>query len=478
MGTCFLSLCAKSITCYTFYAKSIADTPHKDLHMAHIIKFKSSAMGQIFAHINRDRSTVSKYSNADIDLSRTPQNFELHHGDMEILQKKLQEVSHTHRKDLVVCCGVAITLPNELKNAKIERQKDFFTECHKFLEAKFGAKNSVYSVVHFDETTPHLHYGFIPVIEKERKCRSKAKAGQTYTQRRICAKEVITKDLLKSFHDELQEHISKTFPEVRLVAEDKQARMKQSKSIAELKEETKKRMESKEKQLDQVCWEAKIWKHVAEGLKDEAKAVKDKAEQTAKQEAKEKAKKLAEAEAQKHIKQAQEAIESLRNLADTLAKRKFEKKTGLFGIRLSADEYADLYSKASIDTELKEAKETLNALSGKHLQDLEKANKDLNSQNEALKSENKRLNEQNQKAQIDIAEAKEQAENAQSERDHAEAKLSRLEKANKDLTLENSFLKRTLTGVWQKIENVLSEPVKQALIKLGIGKARSQGRSL
>ena len=436
-------------------------------------------MGQIFAHINRERDQISKYGNLEIDPAKTPQNFELLHGDIEKLQKRLDEVSHTHRKDLVACCGVVITLPNELKNAEIERQKDFFAECHGFLASKFGKENALYSVVHFDETTPHLHFGFVPVVEKERKYRSKAKAGQTYTEKRICAKEVITKELLRSFHDELQEHISKTFPEVRLVAEDKQKRMKQNKSIAELKEETKKRMEQKEKQLDQVCFEAKVWKGAVECWRDEAKLIKEQAEQKAIAEAKEKAKKLAEAEAQKQIQQAQEAIESLRQIADKLAKRKSEKKASILGkVILSADEYADLYSKASIDTELKEAKETLNALSGKHLQDLEKANKDLNSQNEALKSENKRLNEQNQKARSDIAEAKEQSQKAERERDQAEAKMARLEKANNDLTLENSFLKRTLNTVWQKIENVLSEPVRQALSKLGIGKARSQGRSI
>lgn len=439
--------------------------------MAHITKFKAAAMGQIFAHINRDDKQTRKYGNKEIDAAKTPQNIALVQGDLGTLQKRLGEVAHSARSDLVVCCGVAITLPNELKNAKIERQKDFFTECHNFLSCKFGEKNTVYSVVHFDETTPHLHFGFVPVVEKQIKYRSKDKRGQTYTQERVCADDVVTRKMLNAFHDELQAHIAKTFPDVRIVAEDKQARMKQSKSIQELKEATKKRMESKEKQLDQVCFEANVWKGVAESWKDDAREIAKKAEQKAIAEAKEKAKKLAEAEAQKQIKQAQEAIESLRQLADNLAKRKFEKKAGLFGIRLSADEYADLYSKASIDTELKEAKETLNALSGKHLQDLEKANKDLNSQNEALKSENKRL-------KSDIAEAKEQAENAQSERDHAEAKMTRLEKANKDLTLENSFLKRTLNTVWQKIENVLSEPVKQALMKLGIGKARSQGRSM
>ena len=35
--------------------------------MAHVIKFKMTGMGQIFAHVNRDKNQTRKYGNADID---------------------------------------------------------------------------------------------------------------------------------------------------------------------------------------------------------------------------------------------------------------------------------------------------------------------------------------------------------------------------------------------------------------------------
>lgn len=228
--------------------------------MAHITKFKMTTMPQMLAHINRDRDTVSKYSNQEIDPSKTHLNTELVQGDMEKLQKRLDEVSHTHRKDLVVCCGVVVTLPEELKGSGRQLiQREFFDECQKFLETKFGKENTVYSVIHNDETTPHLHFGFVPVVEKERKYRSKAKQGQTYTEKRICVHDVVTKPMLCSFHDELQAHISKTFPDVRIVAEDKQKRKKQNKSIAELKEETEKSLAAKSWQIEQVYFETRQW---------------------------------------------------------------------------------------------------------------------------------------------------------------------------------------------------------------------------
>lgn len=250
----------------------------------HITKFRMTAMPQMFAHINRDRGTISKYSNANIDAQKTPQNCTLLDGTMETLHKRVDKVSHTKRKDLVVCCGVVVTLPEELKQKSRFLQDDFFKACHAFLSAKFGPENAVYSVVHFDETTPHLHYGFVPVIEQTRKCRSKAKAGQTYTQERISARDCVNRELLNSLHDELQAHISRYFPDVRIVSE-KAHRMKKSKSIAELKEANIRHMEQKEAQIDQVAWEANVWKNVAESWQDDARKIAEKADRTAKQEA-------------------------------------------------------------------------------------------------------------------------------------------------------------------------------------------------
>lgn len=246
--------------------------------MAHITKFKSSAMGQIFAHINRERDQISKYGNADIDPSKTPQNSTLFAGGIEVLQKRVNAVSHTNRRDLVVCCGVVVTLPEELKQKSRFLQDDFFKACHAFLSEKFGPENTVYSVVHHDETTPHLHFGFVPVVEQERKYRSKAKAGQTYTQERISARDCVNREVLSSLHDELQAHISRYFPDVRIVSE-KAHRMKKSKSIAELKEASIRHMEQKEAQIDQVAWEAKVWKGAVECWRDEAKLIKEQAEQ-------------------------------------------------------------------------------------------------------------------------------------------------------------------------------------------------------
>jgi hypothetical protein len=165
-------------------------------------------MGQIFAHINRSENQIRKYDNQDIDISRSYLNQDIIRGDMSDLTQRLSEVSHQKRKDLVACCGVVITLPAELHSSDLATQNRFFNYCTDFIKEKFGENNVIYATVHFDETTPHVHIGFVPTIKKERKFRSKDKKGETYTQERVSAKEVITKSMLNSFHSELDTYIS------------------------------------------------------------------------------------------------------------------------------------------------------------------------------------------------------------------------------------------------------------------------------
>lgn len=214
--------------------------------LAHITKFKLHSMPQMFAHINREDNQVRKYGNADIDTSRSYLNQHIIHGDMTELTNRLSEVSHQKRKDLVACCGVVITLPAELKSEDLATQNRFFTHCTEFIKQKFGEKNIVYATIHHDETTPHVHIGFVPTIRKERKFRSKEKKGQTYIQERVSAKEVVTRTMLNSFHTELDNYITeKLGQKVSILTGELKTR--KNLSINELKQRTAQKLENIEK---------------------------------------------------------------------------------------------------------------------------------------------------------------------------------------------------------------------------------------
>ena len=57
------------------------------------------------------------------------------------------------------------------------------------------------AVVHYDETTPHLHYAFVPVVFDDKKSRYK-----------VSAKEVLTRHDLQTFHEDLDQDLKKVLP--------------------------------------------------------------------------------------------------------------------------------------------------------------------------------------------------------------------------------------------------------------------------
>lgn len=65
------------------------------------------------------------------------------------------------------------TLPEELAEASYEQQSAFFEATTNFLNDRYGQENAVAAVVHYDETTPHLHYAFVPVVFDDKKSRYK-----------------------------------------------------------------------------------------------------------------------------------------------------------------------------------------------------------------------------------------------------------------------------------------------------------------
>src|SRR5699024_10299992 len=58
-------------------------------------------------------------------------------------------------------------------------------------------------VVHNDETTPHMHFAFMPVTYDEKREREK-----------VSAKEVLNRNELKSFHQDLDNHLKERIPQI------------------------------------------------------------------------------------------------------------------------------------------------------------------------------------------------------------------------------------------------------------------------
>ncbi|MBR2833087.1 MAG: plasmid recombination protein [Bacilli bacterium] len=65
----------------------------------------------------------------------------------------------------------------------------YFDESFKFLSDLVGNDNVVYSAVHFDEDTPHMHFYFLPIVDKV-----KRKVFETDSSGKRITKEIFTKD--------------------------------------------------------------------------------------------------------------------------------------------------------------------------------------------------------------------------------------------------------------------------------------------
>lgn len=172
--------------------------------MAHVQKFTKGNMQGLSIHLDRK---TENHSNEDIDNERTHLNYDLceKEGDtLSRMNERLDEVYCMDRKDVKACCEWVVTLPESLKDAPDEHQRTFFENTYEFLSDRYGGEQNVISAnVHNDETTPHMHFDFIPVVWDAKKEREK-----------VSAKEVLTRAELKNFHTELDRHLKERIPEI------------------------------------------------------------------------------------------------------------------------------------------------------------------------------------------------------------------------------------------------------------------------
>lgn len=170
--------------------------------MAHLEKLTKGSLHGLTIHVERKSF---KHSNKEIDIEKTHLNYSLLQDNsdaMTRLSNRLENVYMLNRKNVNAACSWVVSLPVELnKNSENDKEK-FFTEIHNFMTERYGGiENVLYSEVHNDESTPHLHFAFVPVVWDENKQRNK-----------VSAKDVINRNELKIFHNELDKHLKNVIP--------------------------------------------------------------------------------------------------------------------------------------------------------------------------------------------------------------------------------------------------------------------------
>lgn len=167
--------------------------------MAHVQKYTKGNVQGLSNHWDRK---TENHSNLDIDNERSDLNYDLCEKEGDTLSRmndRLSEVHSLNRNDLKVCADWIVTLPENLKGASEKEQRQFFEKTYEFLTDRYGGEKNVLSAnVHNDETTPHMHFAFMPVVWDEKKQREK-----------VSAKEVLTRKDLKTFHQDLDKFLKK-----------------------------------------------------------------------------------------------------------------------------------------------------------------------------------------------------------------------------------------------------------------------------
>lgn len=180
-------------------------------------KYTRNALGHMLKHYAREKDQDGKYiqfGNQNIDQYLTQYNYtftsrEDNLPDYEFIKKRTEELNCLKRKDVNVMATWVVTIPQKYLNSANENDEflrdtedsycyKFFKETYKFLENKYGKDNVVAGYVHMDETTPHMHFAFIPTVWDNKKQKLK-----------VSAKECLNKKELQRFHPELNSYLNK-----------------------------------------------------------------------------------------------------------------------------------------------------------------------------------------------------------------------------------------------------------------------------
>ena len=210
--------------------------------MAHVAKYTKSALGHMLNHYARQENDGVKRGNQEIKPELTHNNWNVAENlqplpQMEFIHQRLSQVKVQKRADVNIMCDWVITLPKDVPE---DRKQEFFQQSFQFLCDRYGKENVVSAWVHEDETTPHMHFSFIPVIENKKKGGFK-----------VSAKEVLTRKDLQTFHFDLQKHLETALGIP--VGVLNQATVDGNQTIAELKRQTvMKKVDDAEKQLEQA----------------------------------------------------------------------------------------------------------------------------------------------------------------------------------------------------------------------------------
>lgn len=133
------------------------------------------------------------YKNPNYDPARSSENHYFHRMEMDKpfeqwiydyreknnIAGRYLEHSKNPKSETNAMCQAFFAVPNYIRQFDREEQIQILGYCWDFFKEEFPDVPVLESVIHFDETEPHLQVNFLPVVEREHKKRGKEKIFST-----------------------------------------------------------------------------------------------------------------------------------------------------------------------------------------------------------------------------------------------------------------------------------------------------------
>ena len=169
--------------------------------------YKKDNLAGLYKHNERKNTN---YSNKDIDKTKSIKNYSIKQCNttylnaIKILQKE-NNLQGRIIKTTNVACELIITSDKDFfENIGEEETKRYFQTAYNFVAnyKNLGEKYILSAKVHMDETTPHLHLVFVPVVHK-----FDNKSGKT-VDKIACSEYWKGKDSYRQLQDNFYKYIS------------------------------------------------------------------------------------------------------------------------------------------------------------------------------------------------------------------------------------------------------------------------------
>lgn len=160
----------------------------------HVAHYKVGQIGAIGRHNWERRGEADWHSNQDIDQSRSRLNVQLIDQGDRLAASIRQDLEDRCTGRITAASNVmseTITYPPENLQEDRDRVVAYFRDVLDWHQQTFGAENVKSAVIHFDETTPHMHTDLIPLT----------------ADGRLSSKEVFARAALQHQHTDLAKYL-------------------------------------------------------------------------------------------------------------------------------------------------------------------------------------------------------------------------------------------------------------------------------